>query len=112
PIFPASIANLQRYSPLVPIFVGTWILASIFDVLSVADGRPEWQVRAVAAFAVIRTAALAGAAIVTSNLAFVLTTMCGLAALKVGIAGAYALFAAQERGLGFDRKLLRMQVQF
>ena len=38
--------------------------------------------------------------------------MCGLATLKVGIAGAYALFAAQEPGLGFDRQLLRTQVQF
>ena len=112
PIFPASIADLLRHSPLVPIFVGTWIFASIFDVLPIADGKPEWQARAVVAFAVIRTSALAGAAIVAGDLGFVLITMCGLAALKVGIAGAYALFAAQERGLGFDRQLLRTQVQF
>ena len=112
PIFPASIADLQRYSPLVPIFVGTWIFASIFDVLPVADGKPGWQACAVAALAVIRTSALAAAAIVAGSLRFVLITMCGLATLKVGIAGAYALFAAQEPGLGFDRQLLRTQVQF
>ena len=38
PVFPGSIAGLQRHSPLVQIFVGTWILASIFDVLPNADG--------------------------------------------------------------------------
>jgi O-antigen/teichoic acid export membrane protein len=112
PVFPASIGELHRYSPLVPIFVGTWVFASIFDQLAIADGKPEWQAPAVVAFAVVRTSALAGVAIVARNLEFVLITMCSLATLKVSIAGGYALFAARERGLGFDRQLLRTQVQF
>jgi O-antigen/teichoic acid export membrane protein len=38
--------------------------------------------------------------------------MCGLATLKVGLAVFYALFAARERGLGFDGQLARMQFKY
>lgn len=112
PALPGSIAGLQRYSPLVQIFVGTWILGSILDVLPNADGKTEWQACATVGFAILRAAALAGAAVASGDVAWVLVAMCGVAMVKVGIALAYALFAAQEAGLGFDGQLARMQLNY
>ncbi|MGY3343698.1 MULTISPECIES: lipopolysaccharide biosynthesis protein [unclassified Bradyrhizobium] len=112
PVLPGSIAGLQRYSPLVQIFVGTWILASILDVLPNADGKTEWQAGTTVGFAIIRAAALAGSAVASREVAWVLVAMCGVAAVKVGIALIYALFAAEEPGLAFDRQLARMQLNY
>ena len=112
PILPTSISGLQRYSPLVQIFVGTWILASILDVLPTADGRAEWQACAIIGFAILRTSALAGSAVVSGDVGLVLVVMCGLAMLKVGLAVLYALFAAHAPGLRFDGQLLRIQLQY
>ncbi|MBR0706639.1 lipopolysaccharide biosynthesis protein [Bradyrhizobium liaoningense] len=112
PVLPGSIAGLQRYSPLVQIFVGTWILASILDVLPNADGKSEWQACATVGFAILRAAALAGAAVASGDVTWVLVAMCGAAMVKVGIALAYALFAAQETGLAFDRQLARLQLNY
>jgi O-antigen/teichoic acid export membrane protein len=112
PFFSGSIAGLQRHSPLVPIFVGTWLLASILDVLPNADGRTEWQACTTVGLAILRVAALSGAAIASRDVGWVLVAMCGVAIVKIGIAHAYALFAAQDRGLGFDGQLLRMQLAF
>jgi O-antigen/teichoic acid export membrane protein len=103
---------LQRHSPLVQIFVGTWILASILDVLPNADGRAEWQACATVGLAILRVAALSGAAVASGDVGWVLVAMCGVAMVKVGIALAYALFAAQETGLGFDGQLARIQLKF
>jgi O-antigen/teichoic acid export membrane protein len=112
PVLPGAIASLQRYSPLVQIFAGTWILASILDVLPNADGRTEWQAWATAGLAILRAAALSAAAIASRDVGWVLVAMCGVAMVKVGVALAYALFAAQEPGLGFDGQLARMQLKF
>jgi O-antigen/teichoic acid export membrane protein len=112
PILPPSIAGLQRHSPLVQIFVGTWILASILDVLPTADGRAEWQACAGIGFSILRASALAGAAVLSGDVGLVLVVMCGLAMLKVGIAVLYALFAAQEPRLRFDGWLLSKQLRY
>ena len=112
PVLPSSIAGLQRHSPLVQIFVGTWILASILDVLPTADGKAEWGACATIGFAIARTAALAGAAVASGDVGLILVVMCGLAMLKVGLAVFYALFAARERGLGFDGQLARTQLKY
>src|SRR5262249_24320815 len=112
PVLPSSIADLQRHAPLVQIFVGIWILASILDVLPTADGKAEWEACATMGFAIVRTAALAGAAVATGNVGALLVVMCILAVLKVGIAAFYALFAAQERGFGFDVQLARAQLTY
>ncbi|SFI17639.1 lipopolysaccharide biosynthesis protein [Bradyrhizobium sp. Gha] len=112
PVLPGSIAGLQRYSPLVQIFVGTWILASILDVLPNADGKTEWQAGITVGFAILRAAALAGAAVASADVAWVLVAMCSVAVVKVGIALVYALFAAEETGLAFDRQLVRMQLNY
>lgn len=112
PILPGSIAGLQRYSPLVQFFAGTWVLASILEVLPNADGRTEWQAFATVALAILRAAALAGSAVVSGDLGWVLVAMCGVAMVKVGMALAYALFAAQETGFGFDGRLARLQLNY
>lgn len=112
PVLPSSIAGLQRHIPLVQICVGTWILASILDHLPTADGKAEWGALATIGFALARTAALGGAAVAFGDVGWLLVVLCGLALLKVGLAVSYALFAAQERGLGFDRQLARMQLEY
>lgn len=112
PVLPSSIAGLQRHSPLVQIFVGTWILASILDVLPTADGRAEWGARATIGFAIVRAATLAATAVASGDVGWLLVMMCGLAMLKVGLAVFYALFAAQERGLGFAGQLSRIQLKY
>jgi O-antigen/teichoic acid export membrane protein len=55
---------------------------------------------------------LAGAAVAFGDVGWVLVAMCGVAIVKVGMALAYALFAAQETGLGFDGRLARLQLNF
>jgi O-antigen/teichoic acid export membrane protein len=112
PILPKAIADLQRYSPFVQIFVGAWILGSILDVLPTADGKAEWQACAVIVFAILRTSTLAISAVLLGDLASILVIICGLAILKIGMSLVYALFAAQEPGLGFDGQLLRVQLQY
>ncbi|WOH56072.1 hypothetical protein [Bradyrhizobium sp. BWC-3-1] len=112
PVSPGSIAALERHSPLVQIFIGTWILASILDALPTADEKAEWGACATIALAIIRTAALAGAAVASGDVRWLLVVMCGLAMLKVGIAVFYALLVAHERGLGFDGELARMQLMY
>ncbi|MBV9111231.1 MAG: lipopolysaccharide biosynthesis protein [Hyphomicrobiales bacterium] len=112
PILPSSIGGLQRHSPFVQMFVGTWILASILDVLPTADGKAEWGACATIGFAIVRAAALAGAAVASGDIGWLLVVMCALAILKVGLAVFYALFAAQERGLGFDGQLVRSQLKY
>jgi O-antigen/teichoic acid export membrane protein len=112
PVLPGSIAGLQRYSPLVQIFIGTWIVGSILDVLPNADGRTEWQACATVGLAILRAAALSGAAVASGDVDWVLVAMCGMSMVKVGIALAYARFAAQETGLGFDGQLARMQLNY
>ncbi|WFU22179.1 lipopolysaccharide biosynthesis protein [Bradyrhizobium sp. CB1717] len=112
PVLPSSIGGLQPYSPLVQIFVGIWILASILDVLPTADGKAQWGACVTIGFAIVRTAALGGAAVASGDVGWILVVMCGLAMLKVGLAVFYALFAAQERGLGFDGQLARAQLKY
>jgi O-antigen/teichoic acid export membrane protein len=112
PILPKTIADLQRYSPFVQIFVGAWILGSILDVLPIADGKAGWQACAVIVFAILRISTLAVAAVVLGDFGSILVIMCGLAMLKIGMAVLYALFAAQEPGLGFDGQLLRVQLRY
>lgn len=112
PVLPGSLAGLQRYSPLVQIFAGIWILASILDVLPNADGKAEWQACATVSLAILRAAALSAAAVASGDVGWILVAMCGVAMVKVGIALAYALLAAQETGLGFDGQLARMQLNY
>jgi O-antigen/teichoic acid export membrane protein len=112
PVLPGSIAGLQRHSPLAPIFAGAWILASILDTLPNADGRAEWQAGATVGLAIVRTAALSASAVASGDVGWVLVAMCGVAMVKVGTALTYALFAAQEPGLGFDGRLARLQLNF
>jgi len=112
PALPKSIADLQRYSPFVEIFVGLWIVGSILQNLPTADGKAEWQAYAMIVFAILRTSALAVLAVVSGDLESILVIMCGLATLKIGMAVLYALFAAQEPGLGFDNQLLRVQIRY
>jgi O-antigen/teichoic acid export membrane protein len=112
PVLPSSIAGLQRHSPLVQIFVGTWILASILDPLPTADGKAEWGACATIGFAIVRTVALAGAAIASGDVGLLLVVMCGLAILKVGLAVFYTLFSARERGLGFGGQLAHTQLKY
>ena len=52
---------------------------------------------------------MSGAAVASGDVGWVLVAMCGVAMVKVGIALAYALFAAQETGLEFDGQLARMR---
>jgi hypothetical protein len=83
PVLPGSV-GLQRYSPLVQIFAGTWILASILNVLPTADGKAEREACATSGFAIVRTATSARAAVASGDVGWLLMVMCGVAMLKVG----------------------------
>jgi O-antigen/teichoic acid export membrane protein len=112
PVLPSSFAVLQRHSPLIQIFVGTWILASILDYFPTADGRAEWQACAAIGLVILKVAGLVGAAVASGDVGWLLVVMCGLAMLKAGLAVFYALFAAREPGLGFDGQLARVQLKY
>jgi hypothetical protein len=66
PVLPGSIAGLQRHSPLVQISPAPEYY-SILDVLPNADGRAEWQACATVGLAILRAAALSGAAVASGD---------------------------------------------
>jgi O-antigen/teichoic acid export membrane protein len=82
-------------------------------ICPIGPARPgRWQACATVGLAILRTATLSGSAVASGDVSWVLVAMCGVAMVKVGVALAYALFAAKETGLGFEGQLARMQLKF
>ena len=109
---PASVSALQRFDALVPGFLGLWVIGSLLDTVPTADGNARWQAKATIGFAIVRTAALALAAVLSRDLTTVLVTMCIVALVKALLVPIYALAVSPPAGLALDFALLKRQLRF
>jgi len=107
-----ALATLVALHLTVPIFVALWVMASLFDSVAVADGRAILQARATIVLSLVRTAALAGAAISIGDLASLLLVMCVFAAVKFGLAIGYGAWIPKWQGIRGDWNLMRQQVTY
>jgi len=109
---PESIAGLQEYSLLVPVFLGLWVAGSLLDVLPTADGNPHWQAGAIVGLGILRTAALGLAAILSQDVSVVLMALCLFALTKTLLALLYARISASTPGLALQGSLLLSQISY
>jgi O-antigen/teichoic acid export membrane protein len=83
PLLPEVARELffQTYG-LSTFFLALWMMASMLDVLPTADGKARWQANATISLAVLRAVLLAGAALSTNNVLWVIGAMLLLALIK------------------------------
>ena len=90
PLLPVMAENLffQTHS-ISTIFLALWVVASLFDVLPTAEERTHWHARAMIALSVCRTLLLAGVAMVTSEVLWVVSAMLAVAVVKIVLLAYY-----------------------
>lgn len=109
PFLPAMAGNLffQSHS-ISTIFLSLWVAASLLDVLPTAEGRARWQSGAIIGLAIFRTLVLAAAAIVASDIFWMVSAMLTVALVKLAALACY-LFSRHERlswqFIGIQRQL-------
>lgn len=95
-----------------PLFVGLWVMASLFDTVAVADGRADIQARAAISLSIFRFLALGFAAVLIDGLASVVIAMTALAAIKFTLALVYGAYWPHRQKYQLDLPLLRRQVLY
>lgn len=95
-LLPGSMQILRDHFYVIPIFLALWILGSIADVLPTAEGRARWQAGMVVFLGVARISVIAGAAVLTSDIALVMVALCVTALIK----GLLIIVYEWSRGLG------------
>lgn len=93
------------------VFVGMWVMASLFDVLPTADGNAPWQARATVLLALLRTALLAMAAILTQDVLYVILAMLLVVGVKM-LTMCYYIAKLGNAALGFSWPQLRRQLAY
>jgi len=83
PMLPSLVRSLGQYAPAGSFFLALWIIGSLLDVLPTVDGRARLQAAATIGIAMIRTALLGCAAVMTGSVQVVIWAMCLTAILKV-----------------------------
>lgn len=96
PWLPERVREIAAGAAIVPAFVLLWVVASLLDVLPTVDERVTWQAAATIVLALLRTAALAAAALLTRQLWPVLLALLGFALLKVAL---LLVYVARYHGL-------------
>ena len=96
PWLPASMDALEDHGALVPLFVFLWVVASLLDMLPAIEERVMWQTKTIIGLAVLRTTALAIAAILTRELDPVLMVLIAFVVFKIGL---LVLYVARHHGL-------------
>lgn len=90
PWLPDAALGLSRDSAnLSAWFLALWVVASALDALPTADGRAAWQAGAIIALALLRTALLAAAALLSGDILWIAGTMLAVAAIKLLLAVFY-----------------------
>lgn len=85
PWFPSSMHGLEQHGAVIPVFLALWIFASLLDMLPGIEERVMWQTKAIIGLAVLRTVALAVAALLTGALEPVLYVLVAFVVLKIGL---------------------------
>ena len=84
PLLPVVAEQLffQTYS-VSTIFISLWVVASLLDVLPIAEGRAHWQAGATIFLAIFRTCLLAGAALISSDILLLSCAVLAVAVMKL-----------------------------
>lgn len=92
PFAPDVVRSLFAHSGgMSALFIGGWVLASVMTALPTADGRARWQAGSDVGLAVLRTLLLAGAAIVTHDIRWVVAAMLAEAVARISMLLVYLL---------------------
>lgn len=90
PLLPQAVRHMaDATGQLGGLFMGLWVLVSLAGVLPVAEGRVHWQARSDIAMALLRTALLGAAAVLTHDVKWLAVAMLAEAALRLCLLVAY-----------------------
>ena len=96
----------------VPVFVGLWVMGSLFDTVAAADGRAVLQAQAIIVLALVRTVVLSAAVICGGDIGSLLLAMCSFAAVKFALAAGYGLKVREKKAAWWDWALFRRQLVY
>jgi O-antigen/teichoic acid export membrane protein len=94
------------------VFLGCWMLVSLMFVLPTAEGRIRWQATNDVALAIVRTLMLAGAALFTHALAWVMAALLFEAAARFATLGLYLRTRAGGGTLSFQPQPMVAQLRY
>jgi O-antigen/teichoic acid export membrane protein len=113
PFLPKSAGQLfVDTKGLSALFLGCWIVVSLMTVLPVAEGRIRWQACNNLALSLLRTVLLAGAAIFTHALVWVVVALMAEALVRMAAIWLYLATRPGKGGVGFDLGALREQLRY
>lgn len=117
PLLPQPIRDMAHASgQLAGLFMGMWVIVSLMSVLPVAEGRVHWQARSDIGMALVRTALLGAAAVLTHDLVWIVGAMLLEAALRLCLLFAYLHTRPAgwrfQPGLGALKEQLRYALPF
>lgn len=113
PLLPGTARSLffQTYG-ISALFLALWVVASMLDVLPTADGRVRWQANATIGIALFRTLLLAGAALTTADIAWVVFAMLIVAGAKIMLLAYYAHAHGGEGKFTWQMTTLKKQLVY
>lgn len=83
-LLPQTMRDMAQATGNLPsLFVALWLVVSLMNVLPTAEGRIHWQARSDIGMALARTLLLGGAAVLSSNLVWVVWAMLAEALLRL-----------------------------
>lgn len=113
PLLPAAARSLfQHTHGLSALFLGCWMLVSVMTVLPTAEGRIGWQAGGDVALSVLRTVLLAGAAMLTREIAWVVAAMLVDALARMAMLAAYLWTRRGGARLAWQPGTLKRQLAY
>lgn len=113
PLLPAAARSLfQHTQGLSALFLGCWMLVSVMTVLPTAEGRIGWQAGGDVGLSVLRTILLAGAAVLTREIAWVVAAMVVDALARLVMLLAYLATRRGGARLAWQRSTLQKQLAY
>lgn len=94
------------------LFLALWVVASMLDVLPMADERTRWQANAIIGIALVRTLLLAGAALATADIVWIVFAMLMVANAKIMLLAYYSHANGEEGKLTWQMTALKKQLVY
>jgi O-antigen/teichoic acid export membrane protein len=113
PVLPKGVASLFVDSKgMSALFLGCWMVVSLMTVLPVAEGRIGWQACNNLSLSLLRTVLLAGAAIFTHKLVWVVAALMVEAVARLAAIGLYLATRPGKGGVAIDFGALLEQLRY
>ncbi len=111
PFLPEMATSLffQSHS-LSTIFIALWVVASLLDVLPIAEEKAYWQSNSTISLALLRTLFLGGAAYISGDIAWVVSAMLVVAITKITILSYYILTTGKK--LSWQMATMKKQLAY